>query len=136
MSVRFARPQDVETAFYRAFEQRDLTAMMAVWAEDPNVICVHPGGPMLIGPEVVRASWEEIFRHAPPMQFAIEDCARTTGRLLTIHVVQEHIRVRTETPPPVVATNIYRLTDLGWRLIVHHASVAAPRMGAEPGTLH
>ena len=34
---------------------------MAVWAEDEDIICVHPGGPRLRGQDQVRESWAQIF---------------------------------------------------------------------------
>ena len=39
--------QDAENAFYEALEHGDLEGMMAVWAEDEEIICVHPTGPRL-----------------------------------------------------------------------------------------
>jgi ketosteroid isomerase-like protein len=43
---------------------------------------------------------------------------------LAMHVVHEQLAVRGEDDqqPPVVATNIYRQTPAGWRMILHHAS--------------
>jgi hypothetical protein len=39
-------------------------------------------------------------------------------------VVHEHIRLGKDSQhqPPVIATNVYRLTDNGWRMVMHHAS--------------
>ncbi|HXZ95937.1 MAG TPA: nuclear transport factor 2 family protein, partial [Burkholderiales bacterium] len=55
----FPTPQDAEAAFYEAFESADLDAMMAVWAEDEEVVCVHPSGPRLTGIAQVRESWRQ-----------------------------------------------------------------------------
>ena len=57
----FPTAQDAENAFYEALERGDLEGMMAVWAEDEEIICVHPGGPRLSGPDEVRSSWARIF---------------------------------------------------------------------------
>ena len=46
----------VEEAFYDALRRGDFAAMMAVWADDEDVICVHPSGPRHVGIEAVRAS--------------------------------------------------------------------------------
>ena len=43
----FPTPQDAESAFYEALERADLEQMMAVWSEDEEIVCVHPGGPRL-----------------------------------------------------------------------------------------
>ena len=57
----FTSPQDAAQAFYQAFEAKDVDAMMATWADDEEIVCVHPGGARLVGYEAVRASWERIF---------------------------------------------------------------------------
>src|SRR5260370_305974 len=45
----FPTPQDAENAFYEALEAGELEAMMEVWAEDEEIVCVHPGGARLAG---------------------------------------------------------------------------------------
>jgi hypothetical protein len=60
-SKLFPTPDDAETAFYDAFERADLAAMMAVWAEADDIVCIHPQGPRLAGFEAVRESWGQIF---------------------------------------------------------------------------
>ena len=57
----FPTPQDAEAAFYDALTKRDLEAMMAVWADDDDVYCVHPNGARVTGVEQVRESWRQIF---------------------------------------------------------------------------
>ncbi len=57
----FTSPQDAALAFYQAFEAKDIEAMMAAWAEDEDIVCVHPGGARLVGYEAVRAGWEQLF---------------------------------------------------------------------------
>src|SRR6202008_4839320 len=60
-SKLFPTPDDAETAFYDAFERADVAAMMAVWAESDDIVCIHPQGPRLAGFEAVRESWAQIF---------------------------------------------------------------------------
>jgi ketosteroid isomerase-like protein len=144
----FATPLEAEAAFYAAFSRRDLDAMMAVWDDAPDIVCVHPMGTLLMGREAVRASWEAIFRHGPGLTFVVQEQARTHGPELAIHVVHEHARASREPSaeksqtsgsagrpgapaprPPLITTNAYRLTDEGWRMILHHAS--PPGRGGE-----
>ena len=40
----FPTAQDAENAFYEALERADLEAMMSVWAEDEEIVCVRPAG--------------------------------------------------------------------------------------------
>ena len=51
----------VNAAFYAAHEQQDLDAMRAVWDHGDDVVCVHPGWPILRGWELVEESWRRIF---------------------------------------------------------------------------
>ena len=53
----FPTAQDAENAFYEALERCDLEGMMAVWAEDEDIVCVHPGGPRLTGHDQIREAF-------------------------------------------------------------------------------
>lgn len=133
--TRYSTPQEAEAAFYQAFQRKDLGAMMAVWDDGTDIVCVHPGGRMLIGADAVRASWEDIFRRGPALHFVVDERSRTENGELALHIVHEHIHAGGEmAPAPVLATNAYRRTAHGWRMILHHAS---PAPGADgPTTVH
>ena len=131
----FATPDEAETAFYTAFANTDLDAMMQVWLDSDAVICIHPVGPRISGHQAVRASWMEIFRNSSGLRFRLAEVSRTQDALLSIHVLHEYIAVPGESGerPPAVATNIYQLTQDGWRMILHHASpVALPGRPDKP----
>ncbi len=132
----FSSPEAAEEAFYRALQKSDLDLMMAVWDEDENISCVHPGGQRLEGHAAVRQSWELIFAHAAGMVIHLSDESRYDDQNLTVHVVHEHIRLGKEgqPQPPVIATNVYRLTDSGWHMVLHHASPT--RVGKPAEILH
>jgi len=68
----FTSPHDVATAFYQAFEGHDIDAMMATWAEDEEIVCVHPGGARVVGYDAVRAAWEQIFAGDTRLKFRLE----------------------------------------------------------------
>src|SRR2546428_3410803 len=61
----FPAAQDAENAFYEALERCDLVGMMAVWAEDEDIVCIHPTGPPLTGQDEVRRGWARIFAGGP-----------------------------------------------------------------------
>ena len=125
----FPTAQDAENAFYEALERCDLEAMMAVWAEDDEIICVHPTGPRLTGPEQIRESWARIFSGGPRARVHIASQVAISAMMLAVHSVHENFTLEGQAqgdarPLPVVATNVYLRTAAGWRMIVHHASPA------------
>lgn len=140
----FPTPDDAEAAFYDAFERADLAAMMAVWAADDDIVCVHPQGPRLVGFEAVRESWTQIFASGTALRIRTVEARRYLGSTLAVHCVVEMLSAPGEPAgsAPVSATNVYVLTENGWRMTVHHASpTAAPAQTAreaapEPHTLH
>ena len=58
---QFGTADDIEVALYDAIGRADLDALMALWADDEEIVCIHPDGTRLIGYAAIRASWEEIF---------------------------------------------------------------------------
>ena len=130
MTVKiFPSAQDAENAFYEALERCDLEGMMAVWAEDDEIVCVHPAGGRLTGQEQVRESWARLFAAGPRARVRIEQQVAIGGMMLAVHSVFEHFRIEgadagAAQPLPIVATNVYLRTAAGWRMIVHHASPA------------
>jgi ketosteroid isomerase-like protein len=124
----FPTPEDAEFAFYEAFERCNLSAMMAVWATEDHVVCIHPQGPRLAGFEAVRASWAEIFSGGPNFRMRVSEVRAHHGQTLAVRTVYESLfTAASETAPaPIFATNIYMLTPNGWRMILHHASPSPP----------
>ncbi len=125
-NVLFMTAQDAETAFYEALEKADLDAMMAVWADDDDIVCVHPGGMRLSGVEQVREAWRQIFAGGTTLRVRLRHLRTAGGMTVAVHSVYEQIAVVGESPArhPVVATNIYMRTEQGWRMFAHHASPA------------
>jgi uncharacterized protein (TIGR02246 family) len=138
----FPTAQDAENAFYEALERSDLEAMMQVWAEDDEIVCVHPAGQRLAGQEQVREAWRQMFAGGASLRVQITQRVALTGMMVAVHSVHENITVAGEkrARPPVVATNVYLRTPAGWRMIAHHASPAqgapAEPPPAAPKILH
>ena len=130
----FPTAQDAENAFYEALERSDLEGMMAVWAEDEDIVCVHPGGTRLAGQDQVRESWARIFAAGGRARVHIAQQVAIGAMMLAVHSVHENFTVEGEARPrpPIVATNVYLRTAAGWRMIVHHASPAAAQPAAAP----
>ncbi len=137
-----ASPDDVEAQFYEALREADIDKLMALWADDDEVICVHPGGPRLVGPLAIRVAFEAMFS-----QGAIQARPERVRKLQTldaaVHNLVERIELHTGAGPRtgfVLATNVYLKTALGWRLVAHHASPGTPHETPEiveaPAVLH
>jgi ketosteroid isomerase-like protein len=134
----YVSPQDAAVAFYQAFEARDLDAMMTAWADDEDIVCVHPGGPRMVGYDAVRAAWEQLFSGDTKLSFRLDEIVVMETVGLAMQSAIEHVA----TPDgnvrgAAVATNVFMRTPLGWRMVCHHASpIAAVAMPAPSGPLH
>jgi len=144
-SKLFPTPDDAENAFYDAFERADLAAMMAVWAESDDVVCIHPSGPRLVGFEAVRESWAQIFSGGAQLRVRTTEQRTFDGQGIAVHNVIELVAApgAGERTSSVFATNVYVLGETGWRLAVHHANAAPEAAGPRreepapsPHTLH
>lgn len=125
-----ASADDIEAQFYEALQQGDIDKLMAVWAEDDDIACAHPGGMRVHGPAAVRAVFEELFTQGPVNAHALRVRRTQLGSTTAVHHVLQAVLVQTEQGPDtgyVLATNIYVNTPQGWRLLVHHASAGSPR---------
>jgi ketosteroid isomerase-like protein len=124
-----ATPDDIEAQLYEALQQGDLEKLMAVWADDEEIACTHPGGLRVYGPTAVRAVFDELFSQGVVNARALR-VKRTQLGTTAIHHVLQAVAVQTAQGPDtgyVLATNIYVNTPEGWRLLVHHASPGSPR---------
>ncbi|MBX3603658.1 MAG: nuclear transport factor 2 family protein [Piscinibacter sp.] len=121
-------PDEIEQQFYEALQRADLDAMMAAWSDEDDIVCVHPGGPRVVGAPAIRAAFEAMFANGSVD--AVPDKVRRLQTLTcAVHSVLERVRVLTEEGPRtawVVATNVYVKTAHGWRMVAHHASPGSP----------
>lgn len=133
----FATPLDAEAAFYEALEQADVEGMMRIWAEDEEVVCVHPKGGRCLGFAAVREGWQRAFAQDTRTSVRITDVVRRQGILLATHSINEHYSLPDETlpRPPVIATHVYVHGAQGWHLLSRHAS-SAPPPSVDAASLH
>lgn len=136
MTDKHDTPEKAEAAFYEAFAKRNLEAMMAVWADDERIGCVHPMSELVTGLRAIRESWAGILHGSPALSLRVELVMRVRRGPLAVHTVHEYLRTCDQEPRrPIVATNVYLETGEGWRMIMHHASPTAVSVQAET-TLH
>jgi hypothetical protein len=111
-------------AFYDAFAGRDVAAMDALWSRESPVACIHPGWNPLLDRDEIIAAWTAILRNpdAPDVQMenAIALMLGDTAMVIC------HERVGGAL---LACTNLFRLEQGAWRLVLHQAGP----IGEEPG---
>lgn len=131
--------EDVEASFYDAIGRADIETLMSLWANDEEIVCVHPGAPRLVGHGAIRASWEAIFERGG-VRIRASQVHAVHNLVTAIHnVIEEIHRPESELQDiHILATNVYMKTPYGWRIVVHHASIAPGKTsaGQTSGTLH
>jgi ketosteroid isomerase-like protein len=84
--------EDIEAAFYEAQQHGDIEQLMSCWAQDEDIVCVHPDGPRLLGTGAIRAAFEAIFSHgvvrATPLQVH-----RVLALASAVHGVVEQLEI-------------------------------------------
>lgn len=116
--------EQAEAAFYAAFENGDLEAMARIWARSDDIVCVHPHGPQLVGYEQIIQSWQNILDNTAGFRIDVHLVNQFDDGEMAVRFVNETlINENSEAAPvTVLATNAYRRTESGWRIILHHAS--------------
>jgi ketosteroid isomerase-like protein len=134
----YTTPQDATIAFYQAFEAKDVDAMMATWADDEEIVCVHPGGPRLVGYDAVRGAWEQLFANDARLRFRLEQIVVVDTVGLALQSALEEIMTADGVSRGVaIVSNVLLRTPSGWRMVSHHASAAPPMPVTAPsGPLH
>jgi len=114
---------EVEAAFYDALNRGDIDTLMTLWADDEEIVCVHPGGARLIGHAAIQASWEALFEQGG-LQIQPSQLHETHNLMSSVHTVVEGVTASAGEPAHLLATNVYIKTPRGWRIVLHHVSVA------------
>ncbi len=65
-------------ALYDAVEAGDADLMTALWSDDPETSCVHPGAPILHGTSEIVRSWLVLMAQIGYIQFFLTDIEVTT----------------------------------------------------------
>ncbi len=118
------RADDVEAAFYEALQNADIDKLMACWADEDDIVCIHPGGPRVVGAGAIRATFEAMFGNGAIRAWP-ERVRKVESMASCVHNLLERVEVLTPDGPQnawVIATNVYLKTAQGWRMVAHHAS--------------
>jgi ketosteroid isomerase-like protein len=141
-SLHSGSTDEVEAQFYEALHLGDIERMMACWADEDDIVCIHPGSPRLVGIAQVRAAFEALFERGG-VQAHPEQICRVESLTSSMHSVVERVQVLTpqgQHDAFVLATNVYQKTAQGWRMVMHHASpgtvAEAQSVSQSPSVLH
>jgi len=119
---------EVEAAFYESLQSGNLERLMSGWADEDEVVCIHPGGARLRGVGAIRTSFEAMFSERGHLNVVIASVHRIESLGSAVHHVLEKLEIMTQQGPAqayVLATNVYHKTAQGWRMVVHHASAGS-----------
>ena len=86
---------DIEAAFYEALQTADIDRLMACWADDDEIVCVHPGGPRVVGSVAIRATFEAIFSNGTIRAWP-EQVRSVEAMASVVHNLLERVEVLTE----------------------------------------
>lgn len=118
-------------AFYRAFTKGDVAAMNALWAEDFEVTCFHPGAALIRGRTAVLTAWRQIIAEPAPFDMR---CDHAHVQLLPAAAIVTCYEGNAEHPAHLAATNVFVLERERWRM-VHHQAGPLSRPIPKPATV-
>lgn len=136
MSTELDQLLSANRDFYTAFESMSFADMAAVWAQRPDDCCIHPGWEVLHGWREIRESWRAIFSGTSFVRIDLTGVSAeihgSVGRVVCVEnllSVVESQAIHSQ----VACTNLFLLTEAGWRLTLHHGSpiVSQPVMVSE-----
>ncbi|MGW3659310.1 nuclear transport factor 2 family protein [Streptomyces sp. NPDC005151] len=134
VAADIAAVEQANTAFYEAMERGDLDELSGLWlpGENLTISCVHPGWPVLSGRGEVLRSYALIMANTEYIQFFLTDIGVSmtgetalvtcTENILSGGPAEDGGELGPLVGQLVVATNVFRRTEDGWKLWSHHGS--------------
>jgi ketosteroid isomerase-like protein len=122
---------DAEEALYEAISQGNLDALMAVWSDDDDIVCIHPTGQRMDGHLAIRESWRAIFQNNPRFSVRMRGKVRWESALVSAHSVVEVLYLQNDQSAhgPMLTTHVFVRGVNGWRLVSRHTSAAVQPSG-------
>lgn len=127
MSTIYTSAEEAEDAFYEAIGRGDIDAIMQVWSDEEEIVCIHPTGQRLSGSASIRESWQTIFSTNANLTVHAQRVICWQSAIIAVHSVTEVLFVGDDPTPhgPVLSTNVFQRSADGWRLISRHTSTGA-----------
>jgi ketosteroid isomerase-like protein len=116
---------EVNEAFYRAFEKKDVETMSELWSQGSASLCIHPGRDALRGWERIRTSWIQIFRNTSYLEIELEIVStEVNGDVAYVVLIENVLQVAggRQVKARSMATNIFERMAQRWYLVHHHGS--------------
>jgi len=123
------------SAFYRAFSDKDVGEMDRLWLKDRSCICIHPSFKPLSGVIDIMSTWKRMFESSTGSfrRTWIDPCdiqltvKATTAVITCVEDVYARRFVRgkrrkSELVNKLTATNIFRKVGGRWYMTYHHSS--------------
>lgn len=108
-------------AFYLAFANADYEAMAGIWSGRSDVVCAHPGWPVLEGRDEVLSSWRRILGNP--------DQPGVSVHVAGVAHLGEHAALvtcyETMAGTVMVATNVFERGPDGPRMVCHQAGLCS-----------
>lgn len=123
--TEFHTAREAEQAYYESFARADIELMMEVWADSDEIICLHPVSKRYLrGRQAVIESWLGVFAREMDFKIELKTVQRFDNEGLAVHVSEEQIFQAGDVGVTGVinVTNVFKLTDSGWKMVAHHAS--------------
>ena len=120
--------------FYDAFNKNDIELMIGVWLNDPISQCIHPGWDVLTGFKNIMTSWQKIFAAAQDLEIKLSHVDVTASENIAWVTCQENLFSIVSSGvqlSKVHSTNLFKMMNGEWKMILHHASPVSGLPAAE-----
>ena len=142
VSEREAAVAAANSAYYAAFESRDLDQMAEVWERTDRATVTHPGWPTLHGWARVAGSWDAIFANTAFIQFVLTDeVVHVAGDAAWVTCDENILQsggsreggedLAELQGGRVAAVNVFVFDAGRWRMVLHHGSPVAGEAEAD-----
>jgi ketosteroid isomerase-like protein len=130
MKSSFATPQEAEDAYYDAIDEQDIEALMAVWEENDEVLCLLPMMAAQRGRAAIRSAWSNLLQTGTPLEIEVIHLSWIETPAFAIHLLEERVKVPQQAEAQgIYASNVYRKGEHGWQLLMHQNSPTPPPPG-------
>ena len=110
MSAIYTTAEEAEDAFYDALGRGDLETLMGIWANDDEIVCIHPTGQSLTGLAAIRESWRMILSGNTRFTLRIKRKVCWKGVMFAVHSVVDFLDLDNEPRAhgPMLSTNVFQ----------------------------